>query len=84
MARSFSLLLSAALSLGLLLLPAMRGRDLTPAGHGLLTPLLLSICAGFVHGLGFVPRKAILRSVLRPAWLWTAMIGLGVAWACWA
>ena len=35
MARAISLLLAAALSIGLLLLPAMRGRELSAAGHGL-------------------------------------------------
>ncbi|HTD28524.1 MAG TPA: cyd operon YbgE family protein [Xanthomonadaceae bacterium] len=75
-----SLLLAAALAVGLMFLPAMRGRDLTSAGHALLTPLLLTVCAGFVHGIGYEPRNAALRGTLRPIVLWPAMLGLGVAW----
>ena len=80
MARAISLLLAAMLSVGLLLLPAMRGRELSAAGHGLLTPLLLAICGGFVHGLGYVPRNRFLRRLLQPQLLWPLMSGLGAAW----
>jgi predicted membrane protein len=80
MARAVSLFLALALTAGLLLLPAMRGRDLTAAGHGLLMPLLLAICGGFVHGLGYVPLRPHLRRLLQPLLLWPAMAGLGVAW----
>ena len=80
MARAVSLLLAVGLAAALLLLPAMRGRELTAAGHGLLTPLLLAICGGFVHGLGYMPRNRILRWMLRPQLLWPAMLGLSAAW----
>ena len=80
MMRAVSLLLAAVLSAGLLLLPAMRGRELSAAGHGLLTPLLLAICSGFVHGLGYVPRNRVLRRLLQPLLLWPALILLGLAW----
>lgn len=80
MARAISLLLAVALSVGLLLLPAMRGRELTSAGHALLTPLLLAVCGGFVHGLGYVPRNRFLHRLLQPLLLWPAMLGLGAAW----
>ena len=75
-----SLLLAGALSIALLLLPALRGRELTAAGHGLLTPLLLAICCGFVHGLGYVPRNRLLQFVLQPALLWPLLATLGAAW----
>jgi predicted membrane protein len=80
MSRAISLLLAVALSVALMLLPAMRGRDLDAYGHALLTPLLLSICGGFVHGLGYVSHNRFLRRVLHPLLLWPAMAGLGVAW----
>jgi predicted membrane protein len=80
MVRAISLLLAIALSAALLLLPAMRGRELTAAGHGLLTPLLLAICGGFVHGLGYVPLNRFLRRLLHPQLLWPLMSGLGAAW----
>lgn len=81
MARAVSLLMASCLSLGLLILPAMRGAGMTPAGHGLLTPLMLVICAGFVHGVGYRPLRPWLRSVLHPALLWPAMLVLALAWA---
>jgi predicted membrane protein len=78
MARMVSLLLASTLTLVLMFYPAMRGRDLTPAGHVLLTPLLLAICAGFIHGVGYEPRWTALRRMLRPIVLWPAMLLLGI------
>ena len=79
-ARALSLLLAAALSLALLFLPAMRGAGLSPGAHGLLTPLVMAICAGFVHGVGFRPRRAWARALVHPALLWPLMLGLAVLW----
>ncbi|KRA20739.1 MULTISPECIES: cyd operon YbgE family protein [unclassified Lysobacter] len=81
MARAVSLLLASCLSLGLLFLPAMRGGGMTAAGHGLLTPLMLAICAGFVHGVGYRPLHSWLRAALHPALLWPAMLVLALSWA---
>ena len=80
MTRVVSLVLASVLTLGLMFLPAMRGRDLTPAGHALLAPLLLTICAGFVHGIGYDPRHPMLGRVLGPIVIWPAMALLAVAW----
>lgn len=80
MVRAISLLLAILFSGALLFLPAMRGAELTPMGHGLLSPLLLSICGGFVHGIGFQPRNRLLGWLLRPVWLWPAMLVLGAVW----
>ncbi|MBN7135759.1 hypothetical protein A7A76_13615 [Lysobacter enzymogenes] len=79
-ARALSLLLAAALSLALLFLPAMRGAGLSPGAHGLLTPLVMAICAGFVHGVGFRPRRAWARALVHPALLWPSMLGLAALW----
>ncbi|MGN7916071.1 cyd operon YbgE family protein [Lysobacter sp. ESA13C] len=81
MARAVSLLLASALSLGLLFLPAMRGGEMTTAAHGWLSPLMLSICAGFVHGVGYRPVRPWARALLHPLLLWPAMAGLAVMWA---
>jgi len=81
MARVVSLLLACGLALGLLFLPAMRGGGMTAAGHGLLSPLLLSICAGFVHGVGYRPLQPWLRALVHPLLLWPAMLGLAILWA---
>jgi len=37
------------------------------------------IAAGFVHGVGFVPRNLILRIALGPIAAWLLML-LGTAW----
>ncbi|ROU04462.1 cyd operon YbgE family protein [Lysobacter enzymogenes] len=79
--RALSLLLAASLSLALLFLPAMRGAELGPGAHGLLTPLVMAICAGFVHGVGFRPRSVWGRALLHPALLWPSMLGLAALWA---
>ena len=80
MARAISLLMAVAFASGLLFLPAMRGRALTPTGHALLMPLLLAVCALFVHGLGYVPRRAW-AACLMSAWLlWPLAAMLGAGW----
>jgi predicted membrane protein len=80
MTRAVSLLLALSLTLGLMFLPAMRGRDLTPAGHALLIPLLLAICVGFVHGVGYKAQHVMLGRVAEPIFLWPAMAVLVIAW----
>ncbi len=80
MARFISLLLAIAATLGLLFLPAMRGGELTPMEHGLLSPLMLAICGSFAHGLGYIPRNPVLRGVLHPGVLWPSIGVLGAVW----
>lgn len=81
MARAISLLMAVAFAGGLLFLPAMRGRELTPTGHALLMPLLLVVCGLFVHGLGYVPRRSW-AARLTSAWLlWPVAAVLGAGWA---
>lgn len=80
MTRAASLLLAAMLCLALLLLPAMRGRELTAAGHGLLTPLLVLVCALFVHGVGIAPRHGWAKRLLSPWLLWPSATALAAWW----
>lgn len=70
MARLTSLLLGVLLALGLLFLPAARGRELSPAEHGWMTLVLLAVCALFVHGSGFSFRKPWLQRLFSPWVLW--------------
>lgn len=79
MARVISIAIAIMATLGLLLLPAMRGSELTAAAHGLLSPILLLISACFAHGVGYVPRMRILRASLHPILLWP-LIGV-LSWA---
>jgi predicted membrane protein len=74
-ARGVSLL--AALSLMLLITLLPRGLtvdDGSPIGHGVLTLIMWGMSAGFVHGVGFVPRNRILRLLLGPLAAWTGMV----------
>ena len=80
MARAISLLMAVAFAGGLLFLPAMRGRALTPTGHALLMPLLLAVCALFVHGLGYVPRRAWAARLMSAWLLWPLAATLGAGW----
>jgi predicted membrane protein len=80
MSRVVSLLLAAAVTAGLLLLPAARGHALSPAEHALLAPLLLVDCALFTHAVGFVPRAAWLRRSVQPVAAWSALALLLAAW----
>ena len=80
MAKAVSLALAFAFTAALLLLPAMRGGELTPAGHGLLAPTLLALCALFVHGIGYRPDRAWVERVLSPWVLWPLAAILCLAW----
>jgi predicted membrane protein len=52
-------------------------RALTHAGHGLPSLAMLGVCAGFVHGVGFVPLRKVWRIVFSP-WLAWALMGLAL------
>ena len=81
MARLASLLLGAGLALALLLLPAARGRELAPGEHGLMTLVLLAVCALFVHGSGFRFRNVWARRAFSPWVLWpVAVVAAGLFW----
>ncbi|ALN81032.1 hypothetical protein LA76x_2902 [Lysobacter antibioticus] len=41
---------------------------------------MLSICAGFVHGVGYRPTRPWARALLHPLLLWPAMATLAVIW----
>jgi predicted membrane protein len=78
--RAVSLFLAASVSAGLLVLPAVRGGELSQAEHGLLALALLAICGLFAGGLGYVPANRWLRAAVSPLLLWPMLLGLGVAW----
>ncbi|HUV99385.1 MAG TPA: cyd operon YbgE family protein [Gallionella sp.] len=52
-------------------------RALGEAGHGMLSLMMLGICAGFVHGVGFVPEHKLLRIAFGP-WLAWPLMGMGL------
>lgn len=65
-----------ALLLGLTVYPALAvGPDGRP-DHLAAGLLLWAMCAGFVRGVGFVPRHSLLRAALS---LWASLLALGTA-----
>jgi cyd operon protein YbgE len=63
--RMLSLLLAIAMAGMILTYP----KALAHASHGLLSLIMLGVCAGFVHGVGFVPEHKVWRVLFGP---WTA------------
>ena len=75
-ARGISLLVALTLMMLVTLLPrGLTTEDGSPIGHGVLVLIMWGMSAGFVHGVGFIPRNRILRVLLGPlvAWLWMAV-----------
>jgi len=77
-ARGISLLAALALMLLVTLLPrGLTVGDGSPINHGVLALIMWGLSAGFVHGVGFIPRNPILRVLLGPLVAWLGM-ALGV------
>lgn len=69
-ARAVSLILALTICLAILGLPQLVVSADGSVDHGWLTILMWGMSAGFVHGVGFVPRNRILRIVLGPLVAW--------------
>jgi predicted membrane protein len=73
-ARGVSLLTALGLMLLVTLLPrGLTVEDGSPLGHGVLVLVMWGLSAGFVHGVGFIPRNRILRLLLGPLAAWLGM-----------
>jgi predicted membrane protein len=71
--RTVSLLMALATSGLIFTYP----QALSHVGHGLLSLVMLGACAGFVHGVGFVPVHRAWRYLFSPWVAWPLMsIGL--------
>ena len=74
--------ISLASALALMILVTVFPRGLTvadgsPISHGVLTLIMWGMSAGFVHGVGFVPRNKVLRVLLGPVIAWL-LVGVGL------
>ena len=77
MLRALPRYVSLALALGVSGLIFAYPKAVVHVSHGLLSLVLLGVCAGFVHGVGFVPRARVWRIAFSP-WLAWALMGAGL------
>jgi cyd operon protein YbgE len=73
-ARWISLISASLLALVILIYPIALSTNGEAPSHGPLMLLMLGICAGFVHGVGFVPQSTILKKVFSPLVAWPLML----------
>ena len=71
--RMLSLLLATGLAGVIFTYP----KAVAQVNHGMLTLTMLGICAGFVHGVGFIPETRLWRILFGP-WLTWPLLGLGL------
>jgi len=77
-ARAVSLVSALALMILVTVFPrGLTVADGSPISHGALTLIMWGMSAGFVHGIGFVPRSKVLRVLLGPVVAWLLM-GVGM------
>jgi len=79
LARGVSLAVALAISLAVLAWPTLVMTADGGVDHGWLTLLMWGMAAGFVHGVGFVPRNRLLRVVLGPLAAWGLSLLAAVA-----
>jgi cyd operon protein YbgE len=64
--RTLSFLLAAGVSVLILVYPRFIAAAPGEIRHGLLTLMMWGVAAGFVHGVGYVPRLKLWRYLLGP------------------
>ncbi len=69
-AHALSLAVMLAISVALLAWPTLVVSADGHVDHGWLTVLMWGMAAGFVHGVGFIPRNRLLRVALGPLAAW--------------
>lgn len=70
-ARALSLLIAICISIGLLAWPHLVVRADGRVNYTGLILLMWGMAAGFVHGVGFLPRNHVLRIILGPIAAWS-------------
>lgn len=72
--RSLSFLAASVFCLAVLLFPQLLIDAGQSPNHGALTLGLWGMAAGFVHGVGFVPRHVVARLALGPVAAWVLLL----------
>ncbi len=78
MARAVSMILALTVSGVFMLAPFLVAREASGAVHGLASLMMVGVTGAFVHGVGFVPRRAVWRRLFSPVVCWPLLIGPGV------
>ncbi len=68
--RALSIILAVLSGTALFFYPVFFEGQLSGARHGAMTLVLMGICIGMVHGLGYVPDLKLNRIILHPAVGW--------------
>lgn len=81
-ARALSLAVALVISVGLLAWPTLVVTTEGHVDHGWLMVLMWGMAAGYVHGVGFIPRNRLLRVALGPlaAWGLALLAALALIW----
>lgn len=77
--RLLSFCLAVALAVLVLTYPKAIANSISDVRHGVLALLMWGIAAGFIHGVGFVPRLPLWRIAFHPFLGWLMMTA-GMAW----
>ena len=72
-ARWLSLLVALGLSAAILVFPNRLLMENGKSDHDLLMLLLVGICIGFIHGVGFAPKGTLWHFLLSPYICWPIM-----------
>ena len=78
-ARTLSFLLALGFSLLLLIYPQALAIEGQHVAKGPLYALMFGISAGYVHGIGYVPRHPVLRIAFGPGVAWPLLFS-GLVW----
>lgn len=81
LARAISFAIALSITLSVVTYPRLYASDMHDVAHGLMALLMLGMSACYVHGIGFVPRNAVLRWTFSPwvAWPLVAVAVWGLA-----
>ncbi|SFJ75885.1 cyd operon YbgE family protein [Methylophaga sulfidovorans] len=71
--RLISLLTAIGLSTAILIFPNRLLMENGKSDHDLLMLLLVGVCIGFIHGVGFSPKKPLWHNLLSPYICWPIM-----------
>ncbi len=73
-ARLLSYIGAIAISAALFVFPSAIADSAENINHSILTMILVSTSAGFIHGTGFVPRTLLWKLLFSPLFAWPALL----------